>query len=90
MIIVGTGTSLAPSAAAALGGARLQRPQLLYSGHTPTGHSIAAQGGLNAAKRLSERGDSIQRLFYDTIKGGDYRSREANVFRLAQLSVNII
>ena len=53
-------------------------------------HSIAAQGGINAAKNYQNDGDSIQRLFYDTIKGGDYRSREANVFRLAQLSVNII
>ncbi len=53
-------------------------------------HSIAAQGGINAAKNYQNDGDSVQRLFYDTIKGGDYRSREANVFRLAQLSVNII
>src|SRR6059058_972230 len=53
-------------------------------------HSIAAQGGINAAKNYQNDGDSIQRLFYDTIKGGDYRAREANVFRLAQLSVNII
>ena len=53
-------------------------------------HSIAAQGGINAAKNYQNDGDSIQRLFYDTVKGGDYRSREANVYRLAQLSVNII
>ena len=53
-------------------------------------HSIAAQGGINAAKNYRNDGDSIQRLFYDTVKGGDYRSREANVYRLAQLSVNII
>src|SRR5580765_5610159 len=53
-------------------------------------HSIAAQGGINAAKNYQNDGDSIYRLFYDTIKGGDYRSREANVYRLAQLSVNII
>ena len=53
-------------------------------------HSIAAQGGINAAKNYQNDGDSIQRLFYDTVKGGDYRAREANVFRLAQLSVNII
>ena len=53
-------------------------------------HSIAAQGGINAAKNYQNDGDSVQRLFYDTIKGGDYRSREANVYRLAQLSVNII
>src|SRR4030081_1236461 len=53
-------------------------------------HSIAAQGGINAAKNYQNDGDSIQRLFYDTIKGGDFRSREGNVFRLAQISVNII
>ena len=53
-------------------------------------HSIAAQGGINAAKNYQNDGDSIYRLFYDTVKGGDYRSREANVYRLAQLSVNII
>src|SRR3979490_1926210 len=53
-------------------------------------HSIAAQGGINAAKNYKNDGDSIQRLFYDTIKGGDYRSREGNVYRLAQLSVDII
>src|SRR6266567_9329373 len=53
-------------------------------------HSIAAQGGINAAKNYRNDGDSVQRLFYDTIKGGDYRSREANVYRLAQVSVNII
>ena len=53
-------------------------------------HSIAAQGGINAAKNYQNDGDSVQRLFYDTVKGGDYRAREANVFRLAQLSVNII
>src|SRR5215208_1224117 len=53
-------------------------------------HSIAAQGGINAAKNYQNDGDSIYRLFYDTIKGGDYRSREGNVYRLAELSVNII
>ena len=53
-------------------------------------HSIAAQGGINAAKNYRNDGDSVYRLFYDTIKGGDYRAREANVYRLAQLSVNII
>src|SRR6476646_1572808 len=53
-------------------------------------HSIAAQGGINAAKNYQNDGDSIQRLFYDTIKGGDFRSREGNVYRLAQISVNII
>ncbi len=53
-------------------------------------HSIAAQGGINAAKNYQNDGDSVQRLFYDTVKGGDFRSREANVYRLAQISVNII
>src|SRR5512147_2815999 len=53
-------------------------------------HSIAAQGGINAAKNYQNDGDSIHRLFYDTIKGGDFRSREANVYRLAQVSLNII
>ena len=53
-------------------------------------HSIAAQGGINAAKNYPNDGDSIWRLFYDTVKGGDYRSREANVYRLAQVSTNII
>src|SRR6187431_1297295 len=53
-------------------------------------HSIAAQGGINAAKNYANDGDSVFRLFYDTIKGGDFRSREANVHRLAELSVNII
>src|SRR3979411_1694873 len=53
-------------------------------------HSVAAQGGINAAKNYQNDGDSIYRLFYDTVKGGDYRAREANVYRLAQISVNII
>ncbi|MGE3527523.1 MAG: FAD-binding protein, partial [Gemmatimonadales bacterium] len=53
-------------------------------------HSIAAQGGINAAKNYPNDGDSVFRLFYDTVKGGDFRSREANVYRLAQISVNII
>ena len=53
-------------------------------------HSIAAQGGINAAKNYQNDGDSTYRLFYDTIKGGDYRSREANVYRLAEVSANII
>ncbi|HRE03956.1 MAG TPA: FAD-binding protein, partial [Ilumatobacteraceae bacterium] len=53
-------------------------------------HSIAAQGGINAAKNYPGDGDSIHRLFYDTVKGGDFRAREGNVYRLAQVSVNII
>ena len=63
---------------------------LLLSRQSETAHSIAAQGGINAAKNYQNDGDSIQRLFYDTIKGGDYRSREANVYRLAEVSTNII
>ena len=53
-------------------------------------HSIAAQGGINAAKNYPNDGDSVYRLFYDTVKGGDFRAREANVYRLAEVSVNII
>ena len=70
--------------------AGLQRPEFLHSGQPRRAHSIAAQGGINAAKNYRNDGDSVYRLFYDTVKGGDYRSREANVYRLAQLSVNII
>ena len=58
--------------------------------HPRRAHSIAAQGGINAAKNYQGDGDSTYRLFYDTIKGGDYRSREANVYRLAEVSTNII
>ncbi len=89
IIIVGTGLAGA-SAAASLGelGYRIK----LFGIHDSPrrAHSIAAQGGINAAKAYRNDGDSIYRLFYDTIKGGDYRAREANVYRLAQLSVNII
>jgi succinate dehydrogenase / fumarate reductase flavoprotein subunit len=63
---------------------------LLLPGFSRRAHSIAAQGGINAAKNYQNDGDSIYRLFYDTIKGGDFRAREANVYRLAQVSVNII
>ncbi len=72
------------------GRARLPRPGFCIHDSPRRAHSIAAQGGINAAKNYQNDGDSIQRLFYDTIKGGDYRAREANVYRLAQLSVNII
>jgi succinate dehydrogenase / fumarate reductase flavoprotein subunit len=61
-----------------------------YQDSARRAHSIAAQGGINAAKNYQNDGDSIWRLFYDTVKGGDFRSREANVHRLAQVSVNII
>ena len=85
------GTGLAgASAAAALGELGYNVLSFCIQDSPRRAHSIAAQGGINAAKNYQNDGDSIQRLFYDTIKGGDYRSREANVFRLAQLSVNII
>jgi succinate dehydrogenase / fumarate reductase flavoprotein subunit len=89
IIIVGTGLAGA-SAAAALGeqGYRVKLFCILDSARRA--HSIAAQGGINAAKNYRNDGDSVYRLFYDTVKGGDYRAREANVYRLAQLSVNII
>ena len=89
VIVVGTGLAGA-SAAASLG--ELGYPVKVFGIHESPrrAHSIAAQGGINAAKNYRNDGDSIYRLFYDTIKGGDYRSREANVYRLAQASVNII
>jgi succinate dehydrogenase / fumarate reductase flavoprotein subunit len=89
VIIVGTGLA-GSSAAAALGeqGYRVKLFCILDSARRA--HSIAAQGGINAAKNYRNDGDSVYRLFYDTVKGGDYRAREANVYRLAQLSVDII
>jgi succinate dehydrogenase / fumarate reductase, flavoprotein subunit len=89
IIVVGTGLAGA-SAAASLG--ELGYPVKAFFIHDSPrrAHSIAAQGGINAAKNYRNDGDSVYRLFYDTIKGGDYRSREANVYRLAQTSVNII
>jgi succinate dehydrogenase / fumarate reductase flavoprotein subunit len=89
VIIVGTGLAGA-SAAASLGELGYNVLSFCISDSPRRAHSIAAQGGINAAKNYQNDGDSIWRLFYDTIKGGDYRSREANVYRLAQLSVNII
>jgi succinate dehydrogenase / fumarate reductase flavoprotein subunit len=89
VIIVGSG--LAGASAAASMGELGYRIKLFGIHDSPRrAHSIAAQGGINAAKGYRNDGDSIYRLFYDTIKGGDYRAREANVYRLAQLSVNII
>ncbi|HEY4398577.1 MAG TPA: fumarate reductase/succinate dehydrogenase flavoprotein subunit [Acidimicrobiia bacterium] len=89
VIVVGTG--LAGAAAAATLGELGYRVKVLTFHDSPRrAHSIAAQGGINAAKNYKNDGDSIDRLFYDTIKGGDYRSREANVYRLAQISVEII
>ena len=89
IIVVGTGLAGA-SAAATM--AELGYNVLAFSYHESPrrAHSIAAQGGINAAKNYQNDGDSVFRLFYDTIKGGDYRSREANVYRLAELSGNII
>ena len=89
VIIVGTGLAGA-SAASSLGELGYNVQSFCIHDSPRRAHSIAAQGGINAAKNYQNDGDSIQRLFYDTIKGGDYRAREANVFRLAQLSVNII
>ena len=89
IIVVGTGLAGA-SAASSLGELGYNVKSFCIHDSPRRAHSIAAQGGINAAKNYQNDGDSIQRLFYDTVKGGDYRSREANVFRLAQLSVNII
>jgi succinate dehydrogenase / fumarate reductase flavoprotein subunit len=89
IIVVGTGLAGA-SAAASLAELGYNVQAFCYQDSPRRAHSIAAQGGINAAKNYQNDGDSVRRLFYDTIKGGDFRSREANVFRLAQLSVNII
>ncbi|MGY4721031.1 fumarate reductase/succinate dehydrogenase flavoprotein subunit [Naumannella cuiyingiana] len=89
IIVVGTGLAGA-SAAATLGEAGYQVQAFCYQDSPRRAHSIAAQGGINAAKNYKNDGDSIERLFYDTVKGGDYRSRESNVFRLSEVSVNII
>jgi succinate dehydrogenase / fumarate reductase flavoprotein subunit len=89
VIIVGTGLAGA-SAAAAMGELGYNVLSFCIHDSARRAHSIAAQGGINAAKNYQNDGDSIWRLFYDTVKGGDYRAREANVYRLAQLSVNII
>jgi succinate dehydrogenase / fumarate reductase flavoprotein subunit len=89
IIMVGSGLAGA-SAAASLAELGYQVSCFCYQDSPRRAHSIAAQGGINAAKNYPNDGDSVYRLFYDTVKGGDYRSREANVYRLAQLSVNII
>jgi succinate dehydrogenase / fumarate reductase flavoprotein subunit len=89
IIVVGTGLAGA-SAAASLGELGYHVLNFCIQDSPRRAHSIAAQGGINAAKNYQNDGDSIYRLFYDTVKGGDYRSREANVYRLAQTSVNII
>ena len=89
IIVVGTGLAGA-SAAASLAELGYNVKAFTYHDSPRRAHSIAAQGGINAAKNYQNDGDSVYRLFYDTVKGGDYRSREANVYRLAQVSVNII
>ncbi|MBI2506357.1 MAG: fumarate reductase/succinate dehydrogenase flavoprotein subunit [Candidatus Latescibacteria bacterium] len=89
VIVVGTGLAGA-SAAASLGELGYQVLSFCVQDSPRRAHSIAAQGGINAAKNYQNDGDSIFRLFYDTLKGGDYRAREANVYRLAQISTQII
>src|SRR5437763_1997277 len=89
IIIIGTGLAGA-SAAASLGELGYKVKAFCFQDSPRRAHSIAAQGGINAAKNYQNDGDSVFRLFYDTVKGGDYRSREANVHRLAEVSANII
>lgn len=89
IVVVGSGLAGA-SAAATLAELGYKVKVFCFQDSPRRAHSIAAQGGINAAKNYQNDGDSIYRLFYDTIKGGDYRSREANVYRLAEVSVNII
>jgi succinate dehydrogenase / fumarate reductase, flavoprotein subunit len=89
IIVVGSGLAGA-SAAASLAELGYQVKCFCFQDSARRAHSIAAQGGINAAKNYQNDGDSVYRLFYDTIKGGDFRSREANVYRLAEVSVNII
>lgn len=89
VIVVGTGLA-GGSASATLAGLGYNVKAFCYQDSPRRAHSIAAQGGINAAKNYMGDGDSVYRLFYDTVKGGDYRSRESNVHRLAEVSVNII
>src|SRR5690349_13025304 len=89
ILVVGSGLAGA-SAAASLGELGYNVKCFCFQDSPRRAHSIAAQGGINAAKNYQNDGDSVFRLFYDTVKGGDFRSREANVYRLAQISVNII
>ena len=88
-IVVGSGLA-GGAAAATLSELGYNVKCFCYQDSPRRAHSIAAQGGINAAKNYQNDGDSIYRLFYDTIKGGDFRSREANVYRLAEVSANII
>src|SRR2546430_3327965 len=89
VIVVGSGLA-GGAAAATLSELGYNVRCYCYQDSPRRAHSIAAQGGINAAKNYQNDGDSIHRLFYDTIKGGDFRAREGNVYRLAQISVNII
>src|SRR5437870_1306880 len=89
IIVVGSGLAGA-SAAASLGELGYNVKCFCFQDSPRRAHSIAAQGGINAAKNYQNDGDSIYRLFYDTVKGGDFRGRESNIYRLAQLSLNII
>ena len=89
VIVVGTGLAGA-SAAASLAELGYKVKCFTFHDSPRRAHSIAAQGGINAAKNYQNDGDSVYRLFYDTVKGGDYRSREANVYRLAEVSASII
>src|SRR3990167_6870952 len=89
IIVVGTGLAGA-SAAATLAELGYRVECFCFQDSARRAHSIAAQGGINAAKNYENDGDSVWRLFYDTIKGGDFRSREANVYRLAEISTAII
>src|SRR6202162_4786204 len=89
IIVVGTGLAGA-SAAASLAEMGYKVKSFCFQDSPRRAHSIAAQGGINAAKNYKNDGDSIHRLFYETIKGGDYRARESNVHRLAEISTRII
>src|ERR1700743_3226222 len=89
IIVVGTGLA-GGSAAATLAELGYSVKSFCFQDSPRRAHSIAAQGGINAAKNYHNDGDSVYRLFYDTVKGGDFRSRESNVYRLAEESVNII
>ena len=89
ILVVGSGLAGA-AAAASLGEMGYNVKCFSYHDSARRAHSIAAQGGINAAKNYRNDGDSVFRLFYDTVKGGDFRSREGNVYRLAELSLNII
>src|ERR1700749_296809 len=89
IIVVGSGLAGA-SAAATLGELGYNIKSFCFQDSPRRAHSIAAQGGINAAKNYHNDGDSVYRLFYDTVKGGDFRARESNVYRVAQISLNII